>query len=189
MAAACLHEAIERKFASMEVGTVAADGRFSGYASLFDTVDLGRDMIAPGAFAASLRRRGASGVRMLFQHHPDQPIGHWTALREDARGLRVEGKLALDVERARDVHALMKAGALDGLSIGFHTVRAQGEAKTGFRRILEADLWEISIVTFPMLPGARITSVKSGSGRQDAADRRLHAAIDRAAWAMRPIAR
>lgn len=154
--------AIERKYAAAELGAIAADGTFSGYASLFGAEDLGRDVVERGAFAQSLLRRGAAGVRMLFQHDPAEPIGTWEDIREDARGLFVRGRLALGVARAREVHALMKQGALDGLSIGFRTVRASNSAKGGLRRILEADLWEISVVTFPMLPGARIAQVKSG---------------------------
>ncbi len=113
----------------------------------------------PGAFSRSLRHKGAAGIRMLFQHDPANPIGHWTTLREDERGLFVEGVLTPGVQKAREVFELMRTGALDGLSIGFRTVRANPEAR-GVRRILEADLWEISVVTFPMLPGARIGEVK-----------------------------
>lgn len=148
------------RYAGLTLKGVAGDGRFSGYASLFGEVDLGRDAIEPGAFAASLTKRGAGGVRMLYQHDPAEVIGRWTDIREDERGLYVEGKLATDVARAREVHALMKAGALDGLSIGFRAVKARSDRKTGVRRILEADLWEISVVTFPMLPTARVSNVK-----------------------------
>jgi hypothetical protein len=147
-------------YAGLTLKGVAGDGRFSGYASLFGEVDLGRDAIEPGAFAASLTKRGPGGVRMLFQHDPAEVIGRWTVIREDERGLYVEGRLATDVARAREVHALMKAGALDGLSIGFRAVKTRAERKTGVRRILEADLWEISVVTFPMLPTARVSNVK-----------------------------
>ncbi|ODS56802.1 MAG: primosomal replication protein N [Agrobacterium sp. SCN 61-19] len=147
-------------YAGLTLKGVAGDGRFSGYASLFGEVDLGRDAIEPGAFAASLTKRGAGGVRMLFQHDPAEVIGRWTEIREDERGLYVEGRLATDVARAREVHALMKAGALDGLSIGFRAVKTRADRKTGVRRILEADLWEISVVTFPMLPTARVSNVK-----------------------------
>jgi HK97 family phage prohead protease len=98
---------------------------------------------------------------MLFQHDPAQPIGAWRVIREDGRGLYVEGMLSDGVARAREVRELMKARALDGLSIGFQTLRAKADPKTGVRRILEADLWEISVVTFPMLPGARIGEVKA----------------------------
>ncbi len=150
----------ERKHTGLRVDTVATDGTFSGYASLFREVDLGRDMVEPGAFAASLARRGAGGVRMLFQHDPAQPIGVWEELREDGRGLFARGRIATGSAKGREVMALMREGALDGLSIGFKTVRAKADSRTGVRRILEADLWEISVVTFPMLPGARVGSVK-----------------------------
>lgn len=148
------------RYAGLTLKGVSGDGTFSGYASLFGEVDLGRDAIERGAFAASIDKRGAGGVRMLFQHDPAEVIGRWTVLREDARGLYVEGKLATDVARAREVLALMKAGALDGLSIGFRAVKTQADRKAGVRRILEADLWEISVVTFPMLPTARVSNVK-----------------------------
>ena len=147
---------------------VEPDGVFSGYASLFGAVDLGKDVVEKGAFAASLKTRGAAGIRMLFQHDPAEPIGVWTEIREDARGLFVRGRLTKEVARAREVLSLMRGGALDGLSIGFRAVRAKNDPKSGVRRILEADLWEISVVTFPMLPDARIDTVK-GRHRQAAA--------------------
>lgn len=131
-------------------------GRVAGYASLFGVADQGRDVVEPGAFARSLRQKGAAGIRMLFQHDPAMPIGQWTAMREDARGLRVEGVLAEGVARAREIGALIESGAIDGLSIGFRTVRAASDPGRRLRRILEADLWEVSVVTFPMLDGARI---------------------------------
>jgi len=153
---------LETKLAGLALDQVDNDGSFSGYASLFGEVDLGRDIIEPGAFAKSLKARGTSGIRMLWQHDANEPIGVWTLIREDARGLYVEGRLAKGVPRARDALELMRARALDGLSIGFRTVRARKEAQTGIRRIIEADLWEISVVTFPMQPAARIASVKRG---------------------------
>lgn len=136
-------------------------GLFEGYASLFDVVDLGRDAVMPGAFSESLRRRGVSGVRMLWQHDPGQPIGAWTVLREDERGLFVRGALNLSVARAREVHALLRQGAIDGLSIGYRAVAARTEPRTGIRRLTRVDLWEISIVTFPLLPQARVVAVKA----------------------------
>ncbi|MBN8996501.1 MAG: HK97 family phage prohead protease [Rhizobiales bacterium] len=149
----------ETKFARGDIA-VEADGTFAGYASLFGKADLGRDMVMPGAFAESLRRRGAGGIRMLWQHDPNQPIGIWLDMREDARGLHVKGRLAGGVGKAREVLALIRAGALDGLSIGYRTVRARKDASSGVRRLLEVDLFEVSVVTFPMLPGARVESVK-----------------------------
>jgi hypothetical protein len=174
----------ERKFARAPLGEVAADGTFSGYASLFGVADLSRDVVERGAFARSLRERGAGGIRMLYQHDPATPIGAWTEIREDARGLFVRGRLTSGSVKGREVHALMRAGALDGLSIGFRTVKARTDAVRGTRHIVEADLREISVVTFPMLPGARIDQVKGHrrraarpAGGDEALLRRLRKAI------------
>lgn len=150
----------EAVFTALDLKSIADSGEFSGYASLFDREDLGRDIIRRGAFRETLAARGAAGVRMLFQHKPDEPIGIWLELAEDAKGLFARGRLATDVARAREVHALMRAGAIDGLSIGFRATRSQRDRARGVRRIEQIDLWEISIVTFPMLPDARIRSVK-----------------------------
>jgi HK97 family phage prohead protease len=169
----------ETKFAPVSLSAVEADGTFTGYASLFNKADLGRDVVMPGAFRASLTKRGAGGVKMLFQHDPAEPIGVWLDIAEDGQGLAVKGKLTAGVARAREVLALMRAGALDGLSIGYRTVRGRTDAKSGVRRLYEVDLWEISVVTFPMLPEARVSAVK-GRGR-DA----LAATIRQAARMMR----
>jgi len=155
----------EVKYARARLSAVEADGTFTGYASLFGKADLGRDVVMPGAFAASLRKRGPAGVKMLFQHDPNQPIGVWLAIREDAEGLYVKGKLTTEVERAREVLSLMRAGALDGLSIGYRTVRGRTDAKTGIRSLIEVDLWEISVVTFPLLPDARVSAVKAARAK------------------------
>ncbi len=170
----------ETKFARVALSDVEADGSFSGYASLFGETDLNSDVVQPGAFLKSIRRRGAAGVRMLFQHDPAAPIGVWQDIREDSRGLFVRGRLMPDVAKAREVLALMRAGAIDGLSIGFRTVRGRTDAKSGVRRLYEVDLWEISIVTFPMLPAARVSAVKSADAKP-----MLVRAIRRAARAMR----
>jgi HK97 family phage prohead protease len=159
-----INDKLEHKYAARSIGEVEADGTFCGHASLFDEPDLGGDTVERGAFSAAIARRGAAGIRMLYQHDPAEPIGRWLEIREDERGLFVRGRLAQSVARAREVLELMRCGALDGLSIGFSTVRAHTEPGTGLRRIREADLWEISIVTFPMLPGARVESVKAGPG-------------------------
>ena len=158
--------ALEVKFTALDLKRVQQDGAFEGYASLFDVEDLGHDVVLPGAFAKSLVSRGVGGIKMLLQHDANQPIGVWTRLTEDARGLFVQGQLTLDVPRAAEVLALMRSGALDGLSIGFKTVKGRRDAKTGVRRLSEIDLWEISVVTFPMLPDARVTSVKAAPFRE-----------------------
>ncbi|MDX2204583.1 MAG: HK97 family phage prohead protease [Hyphomicrobiaceae bacterium] len=145
--------------------TLAPDGSFEGYASLFEVADLGGDVIAPGAFRDCLRARGPRGIKMLFQHDANEPIGVWDEIREDARGLLVRGRLMLEVARAREVLALMRAGALDGLSIGFKAVTGQRQARSGIRRLTRIDLWEISVVTFPLLPQARVERVKASPAR------------------------
>jgi HK97 family phage prohead protease len=150
----------EVKLLAEPLTMTAVDGVFEGYASLFGIADLGKDVVMPGAFADSLKKRRAADVRLLWQHDPSEPIGRWLSLEEDRRGLRVRGKLNLAVERAREIHALMRDGGVDGLSIGFRVERARAERPTGLRRLEKLDLWEISVVTFPMLPGARVQSVK-----------------------------
>lgn len=147
--------------AALNLKSLGDDGTFEGYASLFGREDLSRDVILPGAFRDSLRQRGARAVKMLFQHDPATPIGVWEEIREDERGLYVRGRLMTAVARAREVLELMRAGALDGLSIGFKAVNATRDATSGVRRIAKVDLWEISVVTFPMLPAARVETVKT----------------------------
>jgi HK97 family phage prohead protease len=155
---------VEIKRAASDISTVTPTGVFEGYASLFGLIDSGRDEVVPGAFATSLAKRGASGVKMLWQHRAAEPIGQWTSIEEDGRGLRVTGRLNLAVGRAREVLALMRERAVDGLSIGFKAGRSAIDRKTGIRRLYAVDLWEISVVTFPMLPQARITAVKEAGG-------------------------
>ena len=140
---------------------IAPDGTVEGYASLFGAVDQANDMVMPGAFAASLRARDIRRIPMLFQHDPAEPIGIWLALKEDWLGLYVRGKLIPEVLRARELLALLRAGTSDGLSIGFRSVRGRIDPKTRVRRLHQVDLWEISLVTFPLLAGARVRAVKA----------------------------
>lgn len=145
---------LETKFCGFDGAVALAEGAvIAGYASLFGAVDQGGDVVQPGAYGASLKLR--PGVKMLWQHDPSKPIGVWDEVREDARGLYVKGRLLLDVQAAREAHVLLGAGAIDGLSIGYRTVRSEKAA--GGRRLLhEIELWEVSLVTFPMLPEARV---------------------------------
>ena len=151
----------ELKFTPLDFKAVDPDGTFAGYASLFNKEDMGRDIVPPGAFRDSLSDRGPTGIKLLFQHNPTEPIGVWDTLKEDSRGLFARGRLMLEVARAREVLALMRAGALDGLSIGFRALKGRRDARTGMRRLEKVDLWEISVVTFPLLPEARVAHVKS----------------------------
>ena len=144
------------RFKSLDTAT----GTFSGYASLFGVPDLSGDVVVAGAFRRSLIQRGTAGIKLLYQHDPAQPIGVWVQLVQDNRGLFVTGRLLPDVAKAREVLALMRAGALDGLSIGFRTVKGSRDPTNGLRRLQEIDLWEISVVTFPMQPDARVSTIK-----------------------------
>jgi len=148
-------------FTPLDLKSVGDDGTFEGYASLFNREDSGRDIVLPGAFRDSLAQRGAPRIRMLFQHNPSEPIGVWQTLAEDAKGLLARGRLMPEVARAREVLSLMRAGAIDGLSIGFKAIRSRRDRTSGIRRLEKIDLWEISIVTFPMLSDARISTYKS----------------------------
>src|SRR5437764_14435515 len=136
------------------------DGTVEGYASLFGEIDAARDMVMPGAFARTLRQRGLRRIPMLFQHDPAEPVGVWLELAEDVRGLRARGKLIPDVARGRELLALLRAGAIDGLSIGFCTVKGRLDPKSRIRKLDQIELWEISVVIFPLLAGARVRAVK-----------------------------
>jgi HK97 family phage prohead protease len=150
---------------AFEVKTAGVDdesGVFSGYGSIFGNKDLGGDVIVEGAFAKSIGRKGAKAVKLLYQHKSDEPIGVFDEIVEDDRGLKVKGRLAMGTQRGREVHELMKMGALDGLSIGYRVdpkgVEYDEKGKT--RMIKSVDLMEISAVTFPMNPRARVQQVK-----------------------------
>ncbi|MEO0387565.1 MAG: HK97 family phage prohead protease [Pseudomonadota bacterium] len=149
--------ALETKYCAMGPELALKEGVIEVYASLFGRPDQGGDVVSQGAYARSLARtdRPGGAVKMLWQHDPLHPIGVWTEIREDVRGLYVRGRILTDVALGREALALLEAGAIDGLSIGYHTVRAEKLAEGG-RKLLEVDLWEVSVVTFPMLPEARV---------------------------------
>lgn len=137
-------------------------GTFSGYASIFGNKDLGGDVVVRGAFRESLRRKRAKDVKFLYMHKTDKPIGIFTKVDEDERGLQVEGKLALGTQLGKETYELMKMGAISGLSIGYK-VDAKGyhyDERSRRRKLKEVDLMEISAVTFPMNPKAKIRQVK-----------------------------
>lgn len=147
---------MEHKFLNLE-WKADEDGSIEGYGAVFGEVDQGNDVIAPGAFTESL----GSGrrVRMLMQHDPDKVIGTWDEMAEDERGLRVKGRFLTKVQLGADAYEMVKAGAVDGLSIGYRTVKAA--SRDGRRVIMQADVWEVSLVTFPMNEMARVDAVKA----------------------------
>ncbi|MBA3325174.1 MAG: HK97 family phage prohead protease [Rhodobacteraceae bacterium] len=152
------YPALETKFRRFDAELALKEGaEIAGHASLFGAADQGGDMVQRGAYGASLARLAKEGhaVKMLWQHDPTRPIGVWDEVREDQRGLFVKGRLLLEVQAAREAHVLLQAGAIDGLSIGYRTLRAEKVAG-GQRLLHEVELWEVSLVTFPMLPQARV---------------------------------
>lgn len=153
-------EYIERPF---EIKSVEEDGVLLGYGSVFNNVDWYKERIAPGAFEKTLAEHVKAGTMpaMLWQHYSDQVPGIWTEMSEDKRGLKTKGEFILDTQLGRESHALTKRKAVNGLSIGFVTQKSETDEKTGIKTLLEVDLWEVSIVTFPANPKARITAVKA----------------------------
>lgn len=156
-----IEEVVEGKAVALDV-KAAADGMIEGYASFFGDEDQGGDVVMQGAFAKSLASMSTDKrrVKMLWQHDPWQPIGVWDEVKEDERGLYVKGRILSDVAKGREALALINAGAIDGLSIGYRTLNATRGEK-GERLLNELDIWEVSMVTFPMLQSARIDAVKA----------------------------
>lgn len=137
-------------------GAAGAEGglRFAGYAALFDREDRGGDIIRKGAFARAIGVWNGRGVPLLWQHRADRPIGLIESMAEDERGLRVIGRVRAD---AGEAGALLKAGRVNGLSFGYRVARSDGQAP---RVLKDLDLIEVSLVTFPMQPGARVHAVE-----------------------------
>jgi HK97 family phage prohead protease len=146
----------------LDLKAVAEDGEFEGYLSTFGNVDRGMDMVMPGAFRRTLKERKLSSIKLLRDHDTRQVIGKWLSMEEDDRGLKVKGKLfAGTVQLATETLALMREGALDAMSIGYRTIKAQWDEEQGVRKLLDLDLWEGSIVTFPMNEMATVDAVKT----------------------------
>jgi uncharacterized protein len=144
---------LETKFAALDLKMTAETGVIEGYASKFGIEDRGGDVMMPGAFKGSLSGRASAGVKMLWQHDHYRPIGIWDELKEDSTGLYVKGRLLTDIQQAKEAAVLMAAGAIEGLSIGYRTIKSE-DGEGSQRKLIEVELWEVSVVTFPMLPEA-----------------------------------
>ena len=151
---------MDKKSFALELKNLDADGTFEGYAATFGNVDYHGDLIEKGAFKRTLdhMRQGKKALPILWQHRIDEPIGRAEELREDDHGLYIKGRLVLDTARGREAYALLKAGVLGGLSIGYASVKDKWEE--GVRKIKEIKLYETSLVTFPANPEAAIVGVK-----------------------------
>ena len=152
---------IKTKDFSLKVEDVTEAGTFEGYASIFGNLDSYGEIVEEGAFAKSLARhkKEKSKPLMLWQHNPDDPIGVWDELEEDKKGLHGKGRLLAGVRRADEAAIMLKAGAIQGLSIGYREIKTEPEGNN--RRLKELDLLEISIVSFPANRRARVDAVKS----------------------------
>lgn len=152
-----------RNFA-FDVKEVDEEGHFSGYASVYNVIDAYREVVAPGAFANTLRKWQTRNrlPPALWQHRSAEPVGPFTKMVEDERGLYTEGQLLVkDVQRAREARALMQSKTVDGMSIGFNSVVEEWNSDTKLLTLKEIDLWEVSIVTFPANQESLITEVRS----------------------------
>jgi HK97 family phage prohead protease len=146
---------------SLSIKALSDDGSFEGYGSIFGNVDAYGERVMPGAFIKSLQKHQREGtkVAMLWSHQSDQPIGVWSDLAEDAKGLWGKGHLLTEVQRAKEIHVLMKAKAVSGLSIGYREVTTTKDGDV--LNLDELDLREISPVVFPANRRARVNTVKS----------------------------
>ena len=136
--------------------------KFGGYACLFLRADLSGDVIVKGAFDKCLGQSRPAQIKMLYQHDAMRPIGVWQKIKPTAQGLWVEGEITTKARLGQDVAALIRSGALDGPSIGFRARRAD-KSRRGQRHLKEIELVEVSLVTFPMQPKARVVKIHAGS--------------------------
>lgn len=144
-----------------EVKAVDDAGNFEGYAAVFNNIDLGDDVILPGAFT-KVKTTRAGRLKLALFHDLTRLVGS-SEFTQDDHGLHLKGKINLAVSYARDAYELMKEGTLDSMSIGFNTLLSTFEERAGrtVRIIKQAELWEASIVPFGMNPEAQISDVKS----------------------------
>jgi len=152
-----------RDFA-LQIKAVSDDGLFSGYGSVFGVVDSYREVVEKGAFLQSLNEQSSKDrpIPVLWQHRSGEPIGVYDKVFEDDKGLYVEGRLLIkDVARAAEAHALMKAKAVSGLSIGYYVRDDSWDEKERVLRLKQLDLVEVSLVTFPANDDARVDAIKS----------------------------
>lgn len=155
---------VDRCSIELEIKSISDEGKFSGYGAFFGNIDSHKDIIVHGAFKSSIARmkRNSAKLPMLWQHKSDAPIGVFDVLSEDNNGLFVEGNLLKnDVQAAGEAYALLKAGAINGLSIGYVTKQYELDPKRNIRKLLDVDLMELSLVTFPSNDKARVLSVKA----------------------------
>lgn len=157
---------MNKKFlhSQLSLKNLEENGIFSGYASVFNIVDKQNDLILPGAFKKSSNE---NKVKLLWQHDPSEPIGNIIDIYENDVGLYIIAHLLLDIQKARDVYLMLKAGVIDGLSIGYVPVKYDTDYQTGARVLKQVELWEVSLVTFPANSAAQVIDVKNRSDEHE----------------------
>jgi HK97 family phage prohead protease len=171
---------LEFKRAPIIIEATSETGIVSGYANVFGVKDLGNDIVHKGAFSGGIEGKK---FPLLWSHNPDEPPIGGATVKEDNKGLYLEGALTLSIPRARDVFEALKAKTIDGLSVGFKTL--EKELKDGVRHILKAELWEVSIVNFPMNQDSFVDAVKAA----DMTDREIERKLTQDAGFTRSMAR
>lgn len=162
-------EPLETKFTTLEIKSEDEDDEYltiSGYGSVFNNVDGGGDMVMPGAFKECVAK--GRKPKMLWQHDPNQPIGAWDEMREDANGLFIRGRVSKKIGKGAEIASLIKMGGIEGLSIGYRTQEYEMDMDAGVRKLTKLDLWETSVVTFPMNELAGIYAMKSADDMSEA---------------------
>jgi len=150
----------------IDIKAIGEDGEFSGYASTFGNKDRGGDRVLAGAFRKTLER-GAPAIKMLRDHDHQKIIGEWIEAREDSKGLFVRGRIFKEIPLGAETLFLMRKGQLNSLSIGYRTIDAEYHHQEDVRDLKELDLWEISVVIFPMNEAATIDQVKNDLQAKD----------------------
>jgi HK97 family phage prohead protease len=172
---------LQRLESLFEIKAASETGEIEGYGNVYGVEDLGGDVVEHGAFADSLARRKAENrtFPMLWQHDAGDPVGVWTDYSEDGTGLRLKGRLLTSTTRGRDAYAFVREKAVEGLSVGFMIPKGGAEWDDGarVRRIRKADLWEVSLATFPMNPAAGVTAVKIAAEAAEMTERDIERAL------------
>lgn len=156
---------MNKKFlhSSLSLKNIEENGIFSGYASVFNIIDKQNDLILPGAFKKNLNN---NKIKLLWQHDPGEPIGKIIDVYENDVGLYIVAQLLLSIQKAKEIYLMLKAGMIDGLSIGYVPVKYDTDHETGARILKQIELWEVSLVTFPANSVAQVVNVKNQNSEQ-----------------------
>ena len=150
----------------LQLKEFGANGQFSGYGSVFGNRDSYGDVVERGAFVGTIAEHleRKTMPKLFWQHDPWKPIGKWLSMEEDEVGLKVEGQLNMEVQQGREAYALLKAGDIDGLSIGYRVREAEDDEDRGVQLLKELELVEVSVVSLGANDQALVSAVKNIRG-------------------------